>query len=406
MISPQKKIAYRTFQKTMKASSRLLPWRRPELYQGGGSVLSLAEQLAKDGFERVLIVTDSGVKTSGIMDAFLQKIWEQGIEYIVYDRTLPNPTLDNIRDALHEYSYHHCQAIIAFGGGSPMDCAKGVAAKVACPDKTIEDMKGLFRVRRKTPMLIAVPTTTGTGSEGTAATVISNPAHREKYPLIDLSLIPDKAVLDVELVLNLPAQITATTGMDALTHAVESYIGGSGTRETRLLGRKAVRLIFGNLLTSYHHPGNREARFAMQQAAYYAGLAFTRAYVGYTHSIAHTLGGFYGTPHGAANAALLPHVLEYYGETVYESLADLAASAGITTSQMNDREKAEAFITSIRKMNEEMSIEETFPEIKKEDIPAMVEKSLQEAHPLYPVPKFMSAYEMTRIYEKVSAQKV
>ncbi|WP_347862347.1 iron-containing alcohol dehydrogenase [Salimicrobium sp. PL1-032A] len=327
---------------------------------------------------------------------------ETGIDFRCYEDTTPNPTISNIRDALHEYRYHHCQAIIGFGGGSAIDCAKGVAAKVARPDKTIEEMKGLFHIRKSTPLLIAVPTTTGTGSEATAATVISNPATSEKYPLIDLSLIPDNAVLDVSLVLDLPPRITAMTGMDALTHAIEAYIGRSNTRETELLSRKAVRLIFSNLLTTYQHPHDKAARAEMQKAAYYAGLAFTKAYVGYVHSLAHTLGGFYHTPHGLANAVLLPHVLDYYGEAVHGRLADLADSAGITERGMTTEEKAGTFIDAIRKLNTDMDIPAHIADIRREDIPAMVRRSVEEAHPLYPVPLLMDERDMADLYIRIS----
>ncbi|SDJ23850.1 iron-containing alcohol dehydrogenase [Salimicrobium halophilum] len=402
MISPWKAIRYRSFQRTMHVSSRFLPWRRPDLIEGEHSTGRLVDELKKEGYERVLIVTDKGIKAAGLLAPFEEELNGAGIEYIRYEDTVPNPTVINIQDALHAYRYHHCQAIIGFGGGSAIDCAKGVAAKVARPDKTIEEMKGLFRVRRATPMLIAIPTTSGTGSEGTAATVISNPETSEKYPLIDLSLIPDKAVLDVSLVLDLPQHITAMTGMDALTHAIEAYIGKSNTKETELLSRKAVRLIFGNLLTTYHHPHDKQARAEMQKAAYYAGLAFTKAYVGYVHSIAHTLGGFYRTPHGLANAVLLPHILDYYGESIHVRLANLADSAGITTSGMNTTEKAEIFIEAIRKLNREMEIPTHIPDIKQKDIPDMVRRSMKEAHPLYPVPVFMNEKDMTAIYTTVS----
>ncbi|SIS42668.1 iron-containing alcohol dehydrogenase [Salimicrobium flavidum] len=402
MISRGEALRYRSFQRAMHLSSRFLPWRRPELIEGENSVHTLVGKLKEEKFERVLIVTDKGIRAAGLMESFLRKLHEEGIGYVIYDETVPNPTLENIRDALHEYRFHHCQAIVAFGGGSAIDCGKGVAAKVARPEKTIEEMKGLFHIRRRTPPLIAIPTTAGTGSEGTAATVISNPDTLEKYPLIDLSLIPDRAVLDVNLVLDLPSHMTAMTGMDALTHAIEAYIGRSNTKETELLSRKTVRLVFGNLLKTYHEPYDKKARAAMQEAAYYAGLAFTKAYVGYVHSIAHTLGGFYRTPHGLANAVILPYVLDYYGETIHGRLADLADSAGITDLSMSDREKAETFIEAIRRMNREMDIPSKLPEVKKIDIPTMVERSMQEAHPLYPVPKLMQKKEMADIYRKIS----
>ena len=217
-----------------------------------------------------------------------------------------------------------------------MDTAKGIGARVACPRKPISKMKGLLKVGRKLPLLIAVPTTAGTGSETTVAAVISNPVTHEKYPINDPKLVPDYAVLDPNLIIGLPNKITSTTGMDALTHAIEAYIGGSNTRKTKKSAKIAVKLIFENLEETYNNPTNKDARNNMLIASYHAGVAFTRAYVGYVHALAHTLGGFYGVPHGLANSILLPVVLEEFGSKAHKKLAELADLVSLVDVNLSD----------------------------------------------------------------------
>lgn len=282
-----------------------------------------------------------------------------------------------------------------------MDCAKGIGARVARPNKSIQQMKGVLKVLKRLPPLFAVPTTAGTGSEATLAAVISNSATHEKYPLNDTSLIPHYAVLDPVLTKGLPKHITSTTGMDALTHAVEAYIGKSNTKETEAMAKDAVTLIFRYLKTAYDDGANLEARKQMQLAALYAGIAFTRAYVGYVHAVAHTLGGMYSTPHGLANSVILPYVLEYYGEAAHKRLAQLADLAGVTQAGDTDAAKAEKFMQAIKDMNAYMQIPTKLKGIKDEDIPLMVKRALKEANPLYPVPKFMGKDEITQIYKAV-----
>ena len=264
-------------------------------------------------------------------------------------------------------------------------------------------MRGLLKVRRKTPPLLAVPTTSGTGSEGTMAAVITDSRTHEKYAINDIALIPYFAVLDPVLTLGLPPQITATTGMDALTHAIEAYIGKSNTEETRKWSEESVKLVFENIYEAYEKGHNLEARKNMQMAAYYAGLAFTRAYVGNIHALAHTLGGFYGIAHGLANAVILPYVLEYYGESVYEPLSKLADHAGLSDKEDNREEKAKKLIQRIRQLNRDMKISDKLEGIREEDIPVMVERAYKEANPLYPVPVILGRDDLTRIYSLIRA---
>ncbi|WP_370222434.1 iron-containing alcohol dehydrogenase [Cytobacillus sp.] len=391
----------RIVQKTFKLASPFLPWREPELLEGSNSLDKLPDVIRKKDISRILIVTDSGISALGLMDGLLLNLQKKNIEFYIYDKTIPNPTITNIEEALEVYKKNDCQGIIAFGGGSPMDCAKGVGARAVRPEKSISQLKGQFKVRKKLPPIFAVPTTAGTGSEATVAAVITDSQSHEKYAIIDLNLIPHYAVLDPLITLKMPPTITAATGMDALTHAVEAYIGRSNTAETKKFSIDAVRLIYDNLYKAYQNGENLTARANMQKAAYLAGLAFTRAYVGNVHAIAHTLGGFYSVPHGLANAVILPYVLEHYGEAVWDPLAELAVAASIGNASDSAEENAKNFILSIKSLNSRMGIPSKVSGIQDSDIPIMAERALKEANPLYPVPKIFSRDEMLRLYQLI-----
>ncbi|ACL20214.1 iron-containing alcohol dehydrogenase [Desulfitobacterium hafniense DCB-2] len=396
----------RLYQRTLQLASYFLPWRKPTLLEGANSLNKLPEVISRKGISKILIVTDQGISSLGLVNSFLQDLDKAGVRYTVYDKTVPNPTLDNIEEALKLYQEQQCEGIVAFGGGSPMDCAKGVGARVANPHKSISQMKGVLKVRRKLPPLFAIPTTAGTGSEATLAAVISDPRNREKYPVNDTALIPHYAVLDPLLTVGLPKHITSTTGLDALTHAVEAYIGRSNTQETTELSRKAVRLIFDNLYIAYSQGENVKARENMLKASYYAGVAFTRAYVGYIHALAHALGGFYGVPHGLANAVILPCVLEYYGEAVHERLAELADVLEMGSPGDSHEQKATLFIEAIKELSKKMNIPRKIDGILAEDIPLLVEHAWKEATPLYPVPRLLSRNDLNNILNLIgSAQK-
>ena len=392
------KLYCRIYQGAFKIVAYILPWRQPELLKGENSLLKLPKLIKSKGINCVLIVTDSVIASLGLMDGLLKGLRDEGVKFVVYDKTVPNPTIDNIEEALQIYKANDCQGIVAFGGGSPMDCAKGVGARVARPNKSISQMKGVLKVLKKIPPLFAIPTTAGTGSETTIAAVITDSRTHEKYAVNDTSLIPHYAVLDPVLTVNLPPHITSTTGVDALTHAVEAYIGRSNTNATKQYSKEAVVLIFENLYEAYSNGKNLVAREKMQKASFLAGLAFTRAYVGYVHAIAHTLGGFYSTPHGLANAVILPYVLEYYGESAHKPLAELADLVGLSALGDSNQQKAKKFIEAIKKLNKSMEIPDKVNCIVEKDIPLMVKRALQESNPLYPVPQILSKKDITKLY--------
>jgi len=279
-----------------------------------------------------------------------------------------------------------------------MDCAKAVGARLACPNKTLNDLKGLLKINHKLPLLIAIPTTAGTGSETTVTAVITDSETRHKYTINDFDLIPHYALLDAKLTLGLPKHITAMTGMDALTHAIEAYIGRSTTASTRRHALTAIKLIFENLETAYNDGGNLQARKRMLKASYKAGLAFTKSYVGYIHAVAHTLGGKYNIPHGLANAVIMPYVLRMYGKSVYHKLWKIGVFTDLFDKDTPKEMGAKIVIKKIEEMNKNMAIPAKIDEIIESDIEEMAKLASKEANPLYPVPKLMTSKELRNIY--------
>ena len=390
-----RKIYCRAFQKAFHIAIPFLPYRKPKI---AGSVKELPEIIMRHKCTHVLIITDGGIMKLGLTRRLEKALKEAGIPYTIYDKTVANPTTVNVREALELYHKEGCDAIIGFGGGSSMDCAKAVGACTVKPNQSLAQMKGILKVHKKLPLLMAVPTTAGTGSETTLAAVITDADTRYKYAINDFPLIPRYAVLDPKVTLSLPPFITATTGMDALTHAVEAYIGNSTTIDTRRDALKAVKLIFENIDIAYEHGDNIQARRNMLHASFYAGCAFTKSYVGYVHAVAHSLGGQYNVPHGLANAILLPLVLKEYGSCIDKKLHRLAIAAGLADKNTPDHEAAELFIQAIEEMKERFGIVNIVKEIQETDIPKLAHYADKEANPLYPVPKLMDASELEKFY--------
>ena len=390
-----RKIYCRAFQKAFHIAIPFLPYRKPKI---AGSVKELPEIIMRHKCTHVLIITDGGIMKLGLTRRLEKALKEAGIPYTIYDKTVANPTTVNVREALELYHKEGCDAIIGFGGGSSMDCAKAVGACAVKPNQSLAQMKGILKVHKKLPLLMAVPTTAGTGSETTLAAVITDADTRYKYAINDFPLIPRYAVLDSKVTLSLPPFITATTGIDALPQAVEANIGNSTTIDTRRDALKAVKLIFENIDIAYEHGDNIHARRNMLHASFYAGCAFTKSYVGYVHAVAHSLGGQYNVPHGLANAILLPLVLREYGSCIDKKLHKLAIAAGLADKNTPDHEAAELFIQAIEEMKERFGIVNIVKEIQETDIPKLAHYADKEANPLYPVPKLMDASELEKFY--------
>lgn len=394
-MNKAKKLYCRTFQTGLKIALPFLPYRKPEVI---GSVKTIPDILKKRKCSHALIITDTGIRNLGLTKRLENVLTKDGIPFCIYDKTVANPTTANVAEALEMYLSNGCDAIIGFGGGSSMDCAKAVGARIAKPKQSLAKMKGILKIHKKLPLLIAIPTTAGTGSETTLAAVITDAETRHKYAINDFPLIPRYAVLDPKVTLSLPPFITATTGMDALTHAVEAYIGKSTTYGTRKDALLAVKLIFENIDKAYTNGSDIDARRNMLHASFYAGCAFTKSYVGYIHAVAHSLGGEYNVPHGLANAILLPFVLEAYGPCIHKKLHHLAVSAGISAKDTPYDAAADEFIEAIKAMKKRFDIGDTVKEIQEADIPKLSHYADKEANPLYPVPVLMDAEELEQFY--------
>lgn len=393
-----KKFYCRTYQTVFRIILPILPYREPVLLKSNTEIIDVLKKHKKTS---VLLVTDRAIRNLQLTRSLEVEIQANNIKLTIYDGTVPNPTTDNVAAALQLYHTNQCDCIIAFGGGSAMDCAKATGARVAKPKKSLAKMKGILKVGKKIPLLIAIPTTAGTGSETTLAAVITDSTTRHKYAINDFPLIPSYAALVPELTLGLPPHITATTGMDALTHAVEAYIGRSTTKQTHAYAERAVKDIFANLLTAYQDGNNITARTKMLDAAYYAGVAFTQSYVGYVHAIAHSLGGKYNIPHGLANAVILPYVLRKYGRKIYRKLWRLGLAANLFDKNTPEEVGAKIFIQTIDDFNYAMGISTSIPEIQDQDIAELAKTAEHEANPLYPVPVLWTTKELIEIYQEV-----
>ena len=370
----------------VKIGYYFIRYPKAKVVDGEGSFITIPELIKEDNLKKPLIVTDNSLMKLGLINPLIDKFKELGMSFAVFSDVQPNPTCENVMNGYEVYKLEGCDCIVAVGGGSPMDTAKTIGAKAARPKKDIRKFLGLFSIRKKIPMLYAVPTTAGTGSEATLAAVITDEKKNHKIPICDPVLMPRRAILDPKLTEGLPSFMTATTGMDALCHAVEAYTNQTYcTKYENELCEKAVKLIHDNILTVYKDGHNLEARKNMQLAAMYAGRAFSRGSVGYVHAIGHTLGGLYHISHGEAMSVILPKVMRKYGKSAEKRLAMLADIVDIEGK--DNTEKANKFIDWIEETNKAMNIRNSFEEIKDEDIDTIIKWAIKEANPVYPCPQ-------------------
>ena len=369
--------------------TRYIPIPQPTLLVGPGSSVRLGEAIAAFGHSKLLIVTDAVLAKLGVLKGLTDALTEGGAEFVVFDQITPDAPIPLIEQGIAFYQEHDCDAIVAVGGGSSIDAAKAMAMAIANP-KPLRSLAGYFKGRHSPITLYAVPTTAGTGSEVTVAAVISDPEHEDKVVIVDPRLVPRMAALDPVLMTGLPPHITAATGIDALTHAVEAFVGNWATPYTDGLALAAVGLIFANLRTAFRDGKNLVAREKMSLASTYAGMAFTRANVGYVHAIAHQFGGKYHTPHGLANAIMLPKVMRYSAPVIIERLAQLAVRAKVGEAGERDDDLAAKFLEAIDDLNRDLSIPTHLAALREEDIPALAKAACHEAHTGYPVPRYMT----------------
>lgn len=361
----------------------------PVMLAGTGSALQLCRAIADTGVRTVLVVTDRVLVQLGIVAPLVAELESRGVGCRVYDGIEPDPTHAQIEAGIAIVKEARSEAVLAIGGGSPMDAAKIIAA-CASNGTRVADIVGNFKVRLHPLPIYAIPTTAGTGAEVTVAAVVTDTAARAKTPVVDGKLVPAMAALDGSLMTGLPRGVTAASGMDALTHAVESFLSRFADERTRPLSIAAVRIVFRHLQRACDVGGDLEARQAMSLGASYAGLAFSRASVGYVHAIAHTLGGLYHTPHGLANAIVLPHVLDFYREVAAGALAELAAVIGADAGLGDRQAKADAFIARVRELSRAVGVPPVLDTLRAEDIPEIARRAMAEAQGFYPVPRFMS----------------
>ncbi|QUM89635.1 iron-containing alcohol dehydrogenase [Moritella sp. 36] len=380
--------------------NKLIPIPLPKLIEGEGAVAQTSVALKELGGAKPMIVTDAMLVKLGIAKQLTDALDIASIDYLLFDEVTPDPTLQLVATGLKRYKQNGCDSVIALGGGSPMDCAKGIAA-AAVKNVDARKLVGLLRVRKALPPFIAIPTTAGTGSEATVVAVVTDPDKKQKFTIVDPSLVPAVAILDPLLMLGLPPKITAETGIDALTHAVESYIGCYATEQTKAYGYDAVKRIFANLPKAYADGSDVEARRQMSIASFNAGVAFTRASIGYVHAIAHQMGGYYHIPHGLANAVILAHVLEFSFENALCRYAELAIAAGLATSDDSQIEAAHKFVAGVKALNKTLNIQADFPELQANDIPELAKRAVKEAYCEYPVPKLMNRAQCESLLKKL-----
>ena len=376
-----KKFIIRTYQFFLKIGTKFIRFRKPIILN------DLKESINYLKEQKVLIIIPSNVSKNQVFEKFISDLKLAKINYQIAYCDIANPTIQLVDEY---YSKYQPTLIMSIGGGSVIDLGKLLAVKMT-NKKDLRKMRGILKVRRKPITQIAVPTTSGSGSEATVAAVVSCDITHEKYPINDPKIVPDYALLESRFTVTLPKHLTSTTGMDALTHAIECYLGKANTKDTLENSVSAIKLIFESLESAYLEPTNLTYRSNMQKAAYLAGCAFTKGYVGYVHAIAHQLGGLYHTPHGFANAVLLPYVLEEYGDSINKKVQTLGNTLGIVDFDL---------VCYVKKMNETLEIPKYIEALKEEDFDLIIKRAKLEAHPLYPVPKLFSDQNFLNILHK------
>ncbi|CEO28704.1 L-threonine dehydrogenase [Paraclostridium sordellii] len=347
---------------------------------GPGCVKKISEEINSRGLKKALIVCGKRSSKSEEFKGVTDLLEENNIDYVVYPGSQPNPTVKNVMDGVEILKENDCDFVISYGGGSPHDCAKGIAL-VATNGGNIKDYEGINKSKKPQLPLISINTTAGTASEMTVFSIITDEDRHVKMAIVDKNVTPILAVNDPELMVSMPKSLTAATGMDALTHAVEAYVSTAATPVTDACAQKAIELISQHLRDSVEDGTNMEARDMMAYAEYLAGMAFNSASLGYVHAIAHQLGGFYNLPHGVCNAILLPEVQEFNSRVSSNKLKDIAKFMGVDTSNMSDEEGAKSCINAIRKLSSDVGIPSGLKElgVKAEDFDTLADNALKDA---------------------------
>jgi alcohol dehydrogenase class IV len=388
----------RTLKRAAGALTRLLPITPPVLLVGPGSALRLARAVADFGHRRVLLVTDGVITQLGLAVPVADALAAAGVHVVGFDGVTPDTPIPVVEQGLALYGAEKCEAIVAFGGGSVMDAAK-VIALAAANQTHPRELVGYFKGRHGPAPVYAVPTTAGTGSEVTVAAIISDPESGQKMMVADSRLVPTMAALDPTLMTGLPPAVTAATGMDALTHAVEAFISLWATPDTDRMALAAVGMIWEHLPRAWRDGSDLVAREQMALASTFAGLAFTRANVGNVHAISHQLGARYHTPHGLANAIMLPPVLRFSLPAAAPRLARLARRIGL--AGRTEPALAKRFVDAVQALNDALAIPRTLAALREEDFEGLVAAACHEADFNYPVPRRMTAADCKALLRQV-----
>jgi len=403
MLFQLRLLAYRLIKPFQWPVSRLVAIPRPVVFVGPQAAHRLCQAIGQFGFRRVMIVTDAVLVKLGLVEPLRQVLAGQGIDVAVHDGITPDPTYPVLEAGCAAVRAHRSEAILAVGGGSSIDAAKVIGA-MAVTGKSPARLVGMLKVSKPMLPLFAIPTTAGTGSEVTVAAVVTDPVKHTKAVVIDPKIVPLAAALDPSLMKGMPKPITAATGMDALTHAVEAYTNRWPHAETPFHCRAAVRMVFSNLERACANGEDLEAREAMALASFYAGLAFTKAYVGYVHAFSHKIGGIYGVPHGLGNAVTLPYVLDFLKDAPYarDRLAELAVAIGAGAESESKADLAQRFVDRVRALNRAIGIPEKMPSLKAADLPEIARAAMVEAYRDYPpVPKVMRLEEAQALLQRM-----
>ena len=374
--------------KVVQALTYILPVSHPLVFAGPNSALNLCDNIHQLGMKRVLIVTDEVLLKLGVIRPLQNKLEQVGIQVTIFSEVKPDPTFEVVEKGIQLFKSSQSDSVLAVGGGSTIDTSK-VLALAAANLKSPNQLIGILKARKPSFPLFVIPTTAGTGSEVTVAAVLSDNQTHVKSLVIDPKVVPLATALDPVIMQGMPPSITADTGIDALTHAIESWVSGFATQETDFYARAATKLILENLVIAWSEGSNLAAREAMALGSHYAGLAMNKAAIGYVHALAHQLGAKYGVAHGRANAIILPHVLEFNREASKKRVAKLAREIGLTTST-NDGEATDIFIQRIKTLLTELKINTQVQGIQPHDFSDMIEAAFTEAHGMYAVPKYMN----------------
>lgn len=394
-------IFYRLIMQVLKLAGKLIPQSQPFIYTGDNASLALTKLIIDQGNKHVFIVTDEVLNKLGITNNICKLLEDKQVKVTIYDAVTPDPSETVVNNGIDLLRKNNCDLVLAIGGGSSIDAAKMIAV-LANSKQTIKSVAGLLKIKKQGLPLCVIPSTSGTGSEVTMAAVITDTENQSKSLIVSPKMMAMAAALDPVIMQGMPAKITADTGFDALTHAIEAYLSKYANEQTDQYSLTAIKLIFSKLSICYNNGNDLEARQSLALASCYAGLAFNKTNVGYVHAIAHQIGAKYHSPHGFTNAVVLPVVLKFYLKGNEERLANMAKAINIDTRKLNNEQAAKQFIIAITKLQTELGIPKTLSCIEAKDIKMLAKLALKEAHYFYPVPKYLKQNQCEALLTRLS----